>query len=116
MMLTPCAPLDYETRLYKGCSASELFSIALSVGCTWLPIALIIGFFALDGLHALFIGFAVFVAGLLIIVATIANVLKAIKVGKPENWYLRRFYCRTHPLFSKHLIYKSGHWSTIREV
>ena len=115
VMLIPCAPLDYETRLYKGCSASELFSIALAVGCGWLPLALIIGFVALDGLHALFIGFAVFVGGLLILVATIATVLMKIKQGKPEGWHLRRLYCQVHPLLNNDLVYKSGHWSTIRE-
>ncbi len=115
-MLLPCAPLDYETRLYKGCSASELYSIAIAVGCAWLPAAFLIGFAVLDGLHAVFIGFAVFVGGLLLLVAAIANLLKSIKLGRPEGWHLRRVYCLIHPLLGKHLVYKSGRWSTIREA
>ena len=114
-MPSPCALLDYETRLYKGCSASELYSISLCVGCGWLPIALVIGFTVLDGLHGLFVGFALFVAGLLIFVAAIATVLKTIKLGKPEGWHLRWFFCEIHPLLCQHLVYKSGHWSTVRE-
>lgn len=114
-MLTPCAPLDYETRLYKGCSASELYSIAVATGCACLPVSLVVGFLVLDGLHALFIGFAVFIGGTLITVAVIANFLKKIKLGKPEGWYLRYFYCRCYPLVGKDLVYQSGHWSTVRE-
>ncbi len=114
-MLFPCAPLDYETRLYKGCSASELYSIAVSVGCAWLPLAFFLGFLILDGLHALFIGFAIFVGGLLLWVAGIANLLKTIKLGKPEGWHLRKLHCHFRPLFGSYLIYKSGRWSTVRE-
>jgi len=114
-MLKPCAQLDYETRLYQGCSASELYSIALTVGCIWIPFALVIGYSILNGLHALFIAFAIFVAGLLIFVATIAHILKYIKQGNPEGWYLRQFYCHCYPLLGQDLVYKSWHWSTVRK-
>ncbi len=114
-MLIPCAALDYETRLYKGCSASELLSITVLTGCVWLPLASVIGFLVLDGLHAIFLGFALFLGGLLIIVAGIANLLKTIKQGKPDGWYLRKFYCQFHPLLDSGMVYKSGRWSTVRE-
>ena len=114
--LPPCTLLDYETRLYKGCGASELFSITLAVSCSWLPFALLIGYVILDGLHALFVAFAVFLAGTLLVVATVANIYKSLKQGKPEGWHTRKFYCAIHPIFSSNLVLKSGCWSTNREI
>lgn len=114
-MNVPCAPLDYETRLFQGCGASELYSIAVFFACTWLPFALFLGFAILDGLHAVFFAFAVFVFGVMIYTALVARVLKELKFGKPEGWHLRWFYCSIHPYLCSNLIYHSGRWSTVRE-
>ena len=114
--LPPCTLLDYETKLYKGCGASELISITLIISCIWMPFALTIGAVVLNGIHALFVGFAVFIAGTLLFVATIAQTYKTIKQDKPEGWHIRKFCCYLHPLLSQDLIYKSGYWSTIRET
>ena len=113
--LSPCSQLDYETRLYKGCSASELFSITSTVGCVCIPVSLIAGFSLLDGLHALFIAFAFFVSWTLLAVSCIAYVLEFLKQGKPEGWHSRLFYCSIHPILSSGLVYKSGWWCTVRE-
>ncbi len=114
MMLPPCSKLDYETRLYKGCGASELFSITLASGCICLPISFIGGFSLLDGLHALFITFAILVSTTLLLVYCIANVLNFIKRGKPDNWHLRVFFSLIHPVLSSNLVYKSGRWLSVR--
>ncbi len=114
--LPPCTLLDYETKLYKGCGASELISITIITSCFWMPLALIIGAIALNGIHALFISFAVFIAGTLLFVAATAQTYKTIKQDKPEGWHIRQFCCSVHPLLSPDLIYKSGYWSTIREI
>ncbi|MDE0310038.1 MAG: DUF3487 family protein [Acidiferrobacterales bacterium] len=114
--LTPCSQLDYETRLYKGCGASELFSITLTTSGVCLPVSLIVGFSLMDGLHALFVSFAFFVSWTLLAVSCIAYSLEFMKRGKPEGWHTRLFYCSIHPVLSSNLVYKSGRWCSVREA
>ena len=116
MELQPCTKLDFETPLYQGCGTTELYSIVLCTGICWIPGAGVLGVIVFNGIHALFFSFVVFVSGTLFSVVCIATCIKKLKTGKPEGWYLQYFYCKTHPLFSKELIYKSGRWTTGRST
>ncbi len=113
--LVPCGALDYETRLYKGCGASELFSITASVACSWVPLALIAGNTILSGQHALYLSFAIMAIGTVTTVVAVAHILRKVKQGKPEGWHVRKFYCLFYPMLCPNLILKSGCWSTSRD-
>ncbi len=116
MALQPCDQLDYETPLYQSCGTTELSSITTIAGILWLPQSALIGIFVLDGIHALFLGFAIFVAGTIASVVCLAKAIKKIKAGKPEGWYARAFFCILCKHYDLDLIYKSGRWSTERGI
>ena len=116
MALQPCDQLDYETPLYQSCGTTELSSITTIAGILWLPQSALIGIFVLDGIHALFLGFAIFVAGTIASVVCLAKAIKKIKAGKPEGWDARAFFCMLCKHYDLDLIYKSGRWSTERGI
>jgi len=115
MMLSPCSPLEFETPLYQGCGATELFILTAIVSFLCLPISLALAMLSVDGIHVLFFGFAFQTTGTLLIVSTTATVYRKVKYGKPQGWLIRTAACQIHPILSTRLIYKSGFWRTARE-
>ncbi len=115
MPLTPCSPLDFETPLYQGCGATELLSLTIIVSLVCLPISLIAAMSLFDGVHVLFVSFALHITSTLAVVMFTAIVYRRIKYGKPEGWIIRVLACWMHPGIAEQLAYKSGHWRTCRE-
>lgn len=116
MPLLPCSKLDYETPLYQGCGATELLVISILAAVFCFPISIITGIIILDGIHVLFLGFAVQVLTTLFVITCVTSVYKRLRQGKPEGWLIRATACYLSEFSSAQLVCRSGCWSTSRDT
>lgn len=114
MALQPCAPLDYETPLYQGCGASELYAVTSAAALICFPISIAASTAMFDGMHVFFVTFAIEVTCTLVLVTTAATVYRKIKFEKPEGWLLRSAASQIHPYLETQLVLTSGCWNLNR--
>ena len=115
MQLQPCSKLDYETPLYQGCGATELLIISILAAGFCFPISIITGVMVLDGIHAVFLVFAVLVLTTLFVITCVTSIYKKLRRGKPEGWLMRATVCYLPEFHSTQLIFRSGCGSTSRD-
>ena len=101
--------LNDEPPVFKGCSVSELTTLAMLAGGVWLPISLVVA--AIFG--AITMGFGIAGVGVVATVVLAAGQFQKLKSGRPSGFYLQQFRCwlDARGLVKAPFIRRSGYWN-----
>ena len=106
--------LNDEPSVFKGCSVTELTTLAIVAGVLWLPISLLIT--AIFG--AITMGFGIAGVGVVGTVVLAAGRFQKLKSGRPNGFYLQQLRCwlDSRGIVKAPFIRRSGYWDIGRSV